>query len=92
MRETFFGRSPSFFLEENEPLTICKQLRNIFVQLNTESLDENTVHVHRIVHGLATCKSHKRLNFNNQRSEASLIVHHLVEVPLFRVHRQLIYI
>lgn len=70
--------SPSFFLEGNEPLTICKQLYDILVQLRTESLDKNTVHVHRLVHELITCKSHKCLNFNNQSSETSLIVHHLV--------------
>lgn len=45
-----------------------------------ESLDENTVHVHRLVHELIKCKIHKRLNFNNQSSETSLIVHHLVQV------------
>lgn len=48
-----------------------------------ESLDENKVHVHRLVHELTKCKSHKRLNYNNQSSETSLIV----QVYVFRVHR-----
>lgn len=80
--------SPSFFLEWNEALSICKRLYDILVQLRTESLDENTVHVHRLVHELITCKSHKCLNFDNQSSETSLIVHRLVQVYVFLMHHQ----